>query len=138
MVSCVESREFCQRITRLLREQQLLPENLEVRCLRKVSGNTAFARAKTTYCFGDDQAALGHHAWFTANAAGNDPPVGAKRANKWGLFDMHGYVWEWCESADGTTVLRGGSWKDPAGRLACSFRRSERKLFATMPLVFDV
>ena len=128
MVSCVESREFCQRMTRLLREYQLLPQNLEVRLPTESEWEYCVrAGAKTTYCFGDDQAALGDHAWFTANAAGNDPPVGAKRANKWGLFDMHGYVWEWCESADGTAVLRGGSWKDSADRLACSFRRIEKE-----------
>jgi formylglycine-generating enzyme required for sulfatase activity len=105
------------------------------------------ARAGTTtvYSFGDDASDLGEYGWFTGNAAGNDPPVGAKKANPWGLHDVHGYLWEWCADAwqddysqapaDGSPaagdgelrVLRGGSWKDTAEELASSFRRAEKR-----------
>jgi len=92
--------------------------------------------------FGDDPAVLGEYAWFTGNAAGNDPAVGAKKPNAWKLYDVHGYLWEWCADvwhdgyqdapsdgaarSDGDTerrVLRSGSWKDPAERLTSSYRR---------------
>ena len=97
----------------------------------------ARAGTATLYSFGDDAQDLDDHAWSTHNAAGNDPPVGAKRPNAWNLHDVHGYLWEWCADAwhdnyqrapaDGSAwtggddearrVLRGGSWKDPAGKL---------------------
>jgi formylglycine-generating enzyme required for sulfatase activity len=107
------------------------------------------ARAGTTtrYSFGDDPAELGKYGWFHGNAAGNDPPVGAKQPNAWKLYDVHGYLWEWCRDAwhadyreaptDGSAwlaggdanqrVLRSGSWKDPAERLTSTTRRAASK-----------
>src|SRR5262249_19488033 len=95
----------------------------------------------------DDAKDLDAYAWYTGNAAGNDPPVGAKKPNAWKLYDVHGYLWEWCADvwhdsydgapADGSAwttggdatrrVLRGGSWKDKPASLTSSFRRGEPK-----------
>jgi formylglycine-generating enzyme required for sulfatase activity len=77
------------------------------------------AGTTTKYSFGDDPAQLGEYAWSNENAAGNDPPVGAKRPNPWGLYDVHGYLWEFCSEG----VVRGGSWKDKAPRLTSDSRQ---------------
>jgi formylglycine-generating enzyme required for sulfatase activity len=101
------------------------------------------ARAGTTtrYSFGDDEAELGEYAWYSWNSANRAHPVGQKTPNAFGVFDMHGNVWEWVEDcyhddyegapADGaawtaggcaTRVLRGGAWNNSPGLLRAANR----------------
>jgi formylglycine-generating enzyme required for sulfatase activity len=79
------------------------------------------------YCFGDDVTQLSRYAWYEDNAGGTTHPVGQLRPNSWGLYDMHGNVWEWVQdwydsqeyarrAATGTAVV------DPAGPAAGSDR----------------
>jgi formylglycine-generating enzyme required for sulfatase activity len=77
------------------------------------------AGTTTSYSFGDDSKDLGDYAWFSDNSVGTHP-VGKKKPNPWGLYDMHGDVWQWC--ADGYDKYQEGSIKDPKGKESADTR----------------
>jgi formylglycine-generating enzyme required for sulfatase activity len=72
-------------------------------------------RAGTTglYSFGNDANSLRHYAWYEGNSGGTTHPVGQKRPNAWGLYDMHGNVWEWVQDRYGD--YSSASVTDPKG-----------------------
>jgi formylglycine-generating enzyme required for sulfatase activity len=143
MVSFQDAQAFCVRATELLREAGLIESTQAVRlpteaeweyCCR-AGTETAYSFGESATRPGDDgvkASALDEYAWHTGNAAGNDPPVGALKPNAWGLYDMHGYLWEfaadaWHPNHEGRPevasaraserpqtlrVIRGGSWRD--------------------------
>ncbi len=76
------------------------------------------ARAGTTtrYSFGDDDSKLGEYAWYSENSGDKTHPVGKKGANPWGLYDVHGNIWEWVQDERHNTYngapIDGSAWRD--------------------------
>ena len=172
-VTWYEAQEFCARLSRLTGENYRLPSESEweYACCAGVE-------AYTEYCFGDDLSQLEDYGWY-GNNSGDRPldadriweevnqdvnqymqhlrqnnsgthPVGNKLSNAWGLYDMHGNVWEWCaddwhDSYEGAPtdsqlwakdiknhedggeikkLLRGGSWLYDAQNCRSAYRDS--------------
>jgi formylglycine-generating enzyme required for sulfatase activity len=79
------------------------------------------ARSGSTgnYCFGDNESLLGEYGWYDENSGFKTHPVGRKNPNKWGLYDIHGNVWEFCQAVrfDYSHIwnTKGGGFMDHAG-----------------------
>ncbi|MDR0609849.1 MAG: formylglycine-generating enzyme family protein, partial [Planctomycetaceae bacterium] len=106
---------------------------------------TCRAGSITPWCYGDQVMDVGDYAWYYDNSSMETHPVGEKKPNSWGLFDMHGNVMEWCHDwygefyyqqcsedeenptgpQEGTAkVLRGGAWQFGAEATRCAYRNS--------------
>ena len=129
-----EAVAFCDRLGMCASGEVRLPTEAEWEYACR-------AGTQTRYYFGDDDGQLGDYAWYRENADQQTHPVGQKKPNAWGLYDMLGNVCEWCldcwcpwfyaESPtddpigpqDGATAIsRGGSWDDGPWALECAAR----------------
>jgi formylglycine-generating enzyme required for sulfatase activity len=134
-VSWKDAAAYCEWLSEQTGRRYRLPTEAEWEYATR-------AGTESRWSFGDEEAGLAAHAWYQANSGGRTHPVGEKRPNPWGLYDLHGNVWEWIQDAwhssyerapaDGSSwdsadsgayrVIRGGSWIDDARSCRCACR----------------
>jgi formylglycine-generating enzyme required for sulfatase activity len=137
-VSWEDAVEFCRKLSAMREERNAgrmyrLPTEAEWEYACR-AGTT------TRYSFGDDKSQLGDYGWFDENSGWHTHPVAQKKPNAWGLYDMHGNVFEWCSDWSGANyvdiaatdpqgpplasarVFRGGSWRRTAGNCQSAYR----------------
>lgn len=128
-VSWEDATKFCEKLTQSERRAGRLPADWKYTLPTEAQWEYACrAGTKSRFSFGDDESNLDDYAWFDKNSGrnygfgGRFPPVGdsawgvhlvgQKKANPWGLYDMHGNIWQWCSDCF-TEKLAGGT--DPQG-----------------------
>ena len=136
-VSWVDAIAFCRKLTEQERVAGRLPKGYAYTLPTEAQWEYA-CRAGTTGLYAGD-GNLDDMGWYSQNSGNTTHPVGQKQANAWGLYDMHGNVWEWCldwygyypggrvtdyagPSSGTRRVFRGGGWGRGAALCRSAFR----------------
>lgn len=120
-VSYLDAVAYCVAVTKRERESRRLPVNYEYRLPSEAEWEYA-CRAGTTnlFSFGDATTGADQYAWTTETSEGTSHPVGQKHPNAWGLYDLHGNVWEWC--LDWFAPYPAMDLRDPSGPAQGKFK----------------
>lgn len=132
-VSWEECQTFLQKLEKKTGDQFALPTEAQWEYACR-------AGTDTRWFFGEDETQLGDYAWDETNSNKTTHPVGKKKSNPWGLYDIYGNVQEWCSdwyygsypredeinpvgpSTGDSRVLRGGGWGELSIYLRSSYR----------------
>ena len=137
-VSWEDAVEFCKKLSDLPEEKKAgrvyrLPTEAEWEYACRVG-------SKTAYSFDDEEGLLPEYGWFKRNSSNRTHTVGLLEPNAWGLYDLHGNVWEWCSDRHGeypkgavsdptgpcegsNRVIRSGGWYGEAALCRSALRR---------------
>jgi formylglycine-generating enzyme required for sulfatase activity len=118
-----DATNYCAKFTQRERAAGRLPTGYIYRLPTEAEWEYACRAGTTTrFSYGDDlnYASLGSYAWYDSNSGDTTHAVGQKLPNAWGLYDMHGNVWEWC--LDWYSSYSGNSVSDPQGPITGSAR----------------
>jgi len=152
-VSWDDAVEFCKKLSDLPEEKKAgrlyrLPTEAEWEYACR-------AGSKTAYSFDDEEGLLPEYGWFKRNSSNRTHTVGLLESNAWGLYDMHGNVWEWCSDRYGEypkgavsdptgpkegsiRVNRGGSWFYVAAICRSALRNGDGPSYRDFNLGFRV
>jgi formylglycine-generating enzyme required for sulfatase activity len=133
-VSWYDAKDYVKWLSEKTKEDYRLPSEIQWEYLARSEG-----QHNGKWCFGDNKDEFGDYAWSRGNSNGTTHIVGQKRPNHIGIYDIHGNVWEWCDStyinniniqtkfepelnSGEYRVLRGGSLNNFAVNLLLAFR----------------
>jgi formylglycine-generating enzyme required for sulfatase activity len=123
-----EATAFCSKLSQKTGKKIHLPTEAQWEYACRAGTTARFSFGDDEAALKDSDAAINGYAWCGCNSDSKTHPIGQKKPNPWGLYDMHGNVWQWCsdwyadsyinaksedpkgpDSGRGR-VLRGGSW----------------------------
>ncbi|MCK5872561.1 MAG: SUMF1/EgtB/PvdO family nonheme iron enzyme [Methylococcales bacterium] len=143
-VSWFDAVSYCNWLSEKTGKHYKLPTEAEWEYACRASSQSA-------YYFGTDLQKLKDYAWYQKNSNGESHPVGLKRPNIWGLYDMHGNVWEWTNTEDPENyakeslinksnypIVRGGSWDDLPWWLRSAYRNGWDATYRSNDLGFRI
>ena len=107
-VSEPDAQQFCIRLSEITNAEARLPTEAEWEYASRAGGSTK-------WFFGDDPSKIGDYAWYKDNAGAKSHPVGQKKPNPWGFYDIYGNVCERIADKYHKAYYSESPAKDPTG-----------------------